>query len=79
MEQTSTDAALDSTEWFPVDTVVACCRQAVLYHGDACAALGEDAVLEVCDWACRQLVHLNTAGRRHASAPGTSCRSCRAL
>ena len=42
----------------------------MLYHGDACAALGGDAALEVCDWACRQLAHLNTAGRRHANALG---------
>ena len=45
--------------------------QAVLYHGDACDALGEDAAFELCDWACRQLLHLNTAGRSHADAPGT--------
>ena len=45
-------------------------RQAVLYHGDVCAVLGEDAALELCDWACRQLAHLNEASSRHAGAPG---------
>jgi len=44
--------------------------QAVLYHGHACAALGEHATLELCDWACRQLTRLNAAGRRYADAPG---------
>ena len=62
---------LGVTSRTPVELVV---HQAVLYHGDACAALGEDAALELCDWACRQLTHLNAFGGCHANALGTCFR-----
>ena len=49
--------------------------QAAMYHSDVCGALSDDAALELCDWCCRRLLHLNTAGREHAHMPGTSFRS----
>ena len=43
---------------------------AVLFHASAAAALGDDAALELADWACRRLLHLNTAAHAFAAAPG---------
>ena len=33
--------------------------QVVLYHQEACEAISDDALLEVCDWCYRQLLFLN--------------------
>ena len=43
---------------------------AVLFHASAAAALGDDAALELADWACRRLLYLNTAAHAFAAAPG---------
>ena len=44
--------------------------QTTLFHGDACEALGEDAALELVDWAGRRLLWLNSRVGR-ACAKGT--------
>ena len=51
--------------------------QTTLFHGDACEALGEDAALELVDWAGRRLLWLNSrVGRAWAKATGRwNCRS----
>ncbi len=42
-----------------------------LFHGDACEALGEDAALELTDWALRRLLWLTSpAGHAFAKAAG---------
>jgi len=46
--------------------------EAALFHADAAAALGDGAALELADWACRRLLHLNTAAHAFAAAPGTA-------
>jgi hypothetical protein len=57
-----------------------CWLQTTLFHGDACEALGEDAALELVDWAARRLLWLNSrVGRASAKATGepadvTTCR-----
>ena len=43
---------------------------AVLFHASAAAALGDDAALELADWACRRLLYLNTAAHAFAAVPG---------
>lgn len=43
---------------------------AVLFHASAAATLGDDAALELADWACRRLLYLNTAAHTFAAAPG---------
>lgn len=51
------------------------CVQSALFHGDACEAVGEDAALELVDWAARRLLWLNShAGRAFARAEGDICR-----
>lgn len=48
--------------------------QTTLFHGDACEALGEDAALELVDWAGRRLLWLNSrVGRACAKATGNCC------
>ena len=42
----------------------------MLFHASAAAALGDDAALELADWACRRLLHLNTGAHGFAAAPG---------
>lgn len=42
----------------------------MLFHASAAAALGDDAALELADWACRRLLHLNTGAHAFAAAPG---------
>ncbi len=46
--------------------------EAALFHADAAAALGDSAALELADWACRRLLHLNTAAHAFAAAPGAA-------
>jgi hypothetical protein len=47
--------------------------QSTLFHGNACEALGEDAALEVVDWAARRLLWLNSrVCRNYAKAAGDS-------
>lgn len=54
--------------------------QSVMFHGDACEALGEDAALELVDWAARRLLWLNSRiGRAYAKTKGNRAstnRSC---
>ena len=42
------------------EVVVANLLEVCLYHQHACEALPDDALLELCDWCYRKLVHLNT-------------------
>ncbi|KAK9839417.1 hypothetical protein WJX81_000945 [Elliptochloris bilobata] len=48
--------------------------EAVLFHADAAAALDDAAALELADWACRRLLHLNTSAHAFASAPERSAK-----
>jgi hypothetical protein len=53
------------------NSAAACHVQTTLFHGDACEALGEDAALELVDWAARRLLWLNSrVGRAKATATG---------
>ena len=44
--------------------------QTTLFHGDACEALGEDAALELVDWAGRRLLWLNSRVGRACEGTG---------
>ena len=55
------------------NSAAACHVQTTLFHGDACEALGEDAALELVDWAARRLLWLNSRiGRACAKIAGAS-------
>jgi hypothetical protein len=41
--------------------------EVTLFHQDACRALGDDYLLELCDWCYRKLLYLNDEGRGFAS------------
>ncbi|KAI5074219.1 hypothetical protein GOP47_0010180 [Adiantum capillus-veneris] len=40
--------------------------EVVLYHQDACEAMGSDALLELADFCCRKLLYLNTRAKEDA-------------
>lgn len=42
--------------------------QAVLYHSEACEAVAEGALVELCDWCARALAHLASDECRAAAA-----------
>jgi hypothetical protein len=43
-------------------------RQVALFHQRACEAASEDALLELVDWACRKLAHLNSCAHQYVAA-----------
>lgn len=63
------------TCWPWKQATVANLLEAVLFHAEAAAALGDSAALELCDWACRRLLHLNTGAHAFANAPGMAAAS----
>lgn len=44
--------------------------QVVLYHQEACEAISDDALLELCDWCYRQLLFLNKDAAEIANTKG---------
>ena len=44
-----------------------CCLQITLFHQEACEAVDEDSLLELCDWAYRKLLSLNTKHHKQNS------------
>ena len=44
--------------------------QVVLYHQEACEAISDDALLELCDWCYRQLLFLNKDAAQIANKAG---------
>lgn len=42
----------------------------LLYHRDACEAVAEEALLELCDWCCRKLLYLATDAHAHVKYHG---------
>ena len=57
-------ASVDSVLWEPVlaqEALLCNLLEVALYHPHACAALSEDAALELCDFCQRKLTHLGTS------------------
>ncbi|GBF95610.1 hypothetical protein Rsub_08592 [Raphidocelis subcapitata] len=50
------------------ETALANLLEVALFHRRACEAASEDALLELVDWACRKLAHLNSDAHQHAAA-----------
>ena len=48
-----------------------------LYHQEACEAVDEDSLLELCDWGYRKLLSLNA--KHHTQARGESGHACRVM
>ena len=46
------------------------CLQVTLYHQEACEAVDEDSLLELCDWCYRKLVYLNIKEHKQSNAKG---------
>ena len=53
--------------------VVAGCLQITLYHQEACEAVDEDSLLELCDWGYRKLLSLNSKVHKQSKAQGGLC------
>lgn len=73
--------SVDSILWQPLlaqEALLCNLLEMALYHQHACAALSEDALMELCDLCQRKLVALN--GEQAHSEPGMECprtwRSC---
>ena len=41
-----------------------------LYHQEACEAVDEDSLLELCDWCYRKMLYLNSKEHKQSSAKG---------
>ena len=58
----------NASTWQPV--------QLTLYHQEACEALDEDSLLELCDWGYRKLLSLNAKHHKQARGePGHASRN----
>ena len=67
-------ASVDSILWEPVlahEALLCNLLEVALYHQHACAALSEDAALELCDFCQRKLVHLSIS--KAPAAQGACC------
>ena len=47
--------------------------QITLYHQEACEAVDEDSLLELCDWGYRKLLALNNKQQKQSKPQGTMC------
>lgn len=68
-------ASMDSVTAYQLlyhETVVANLLEICMFHPHACQALPDDALLELCDWCYRKLVHLNTCKPAHPPLQGAS-------
>ena len=54
----------------PPQPVCVVLLQVVLYHQEACEAISDDALLELCDWCYRQLLFLNKDAAQIANKKG---------
>lgn len=49
--------------------------QVTLYHQEACEAVDEDSLLELCDWGYHKLLSIND--KHHKQARGEPSHACR--
>ncbi|KAA6426414.1 MAG: zinc finger MYND domain-containing 10-like [Trebouxia sp. A1-2] len=52
------------------EAAVANLLEITLYHQEACEAVDEDSLLELCDWGYRKLLSLNSKVRKQHKVPG---------